>query len=108
MNVQKTIKELIQFYVQTNYNKHLKDHNITFIPENEIKNVVNIFYDGEERKNHIKTFVLNGIQTIAEKSSDKLNYENIKILLNDILEDEEMAKNRVIQEIILYQRNKVS
>ena len=28
MNVQKTIKELIQFYVQMNYEKHLKDNNI--------------------------------------------------------------------------------
>ena len=106
MNIQKTIKELIQFYVQTNYNKYLKDNNITLIPKNEIHYIVNKFYDGEERRNHIKMFVLNGIKTFAEKSGEQLNYNNIEKLLNDILEDQELGKTRVIQEIIIYQNHK--
>ena len=106
MNVQKTIKELIQFYVQMNYEKHLKDNNIKCIPEEEIYFVVDKFYDGEERKAHIKQFVLNSVKTLAEKSKEDCNYTNITLMLDEILEDDKLAKTRVIQEITIYQRQK--
>jgi len=106
MNVQKTIKELIQFYVQMNYEKHLKDNNIKCIPEEEIYFVVDKFYDGEKRKAHITQFVLNGIKTLAEKSNNECNYTTIKLMLTEILEDDKLVKTRVIQEITVYQRQK--
>jgi hypothetical protein len=106
MNVQKNIKELIQFYVQMNYEKHLKDNNIECIQEEEIYFVVDKFYDGEKRKAHIKQFVLNGIKTLASKSKDECNYNNITLMLNEILDDDQLVKTRVIEEITIYQRQK--
>jgi len=107
MNVQKTIKELIQFYVQTNYEKHLKDNNMTHIPEIEIAAVVDLFYDGEKRKAHIKQFVIGGVKTLAEKNKEVCNFTNINIMLTEILDDDNLAKTRVIQEISVYQRQKM-
>ena len=108
MNVQKTIKELIQFYVQMNYEKHLKDNCITYIPEAEIYLVVNKFYDGEKRKAHIKQFVNNGIITLGKKLNEECNYTNISLMLDEILNDDALAKTRVIEEITLYQRQKTT
>jgi len=107
MNIQKTIKELIQFYVQTNYNKYLKDHNISFIPENQLSRVINEFYDGKQRKTHIKSFVINSIKTLAENNNETLNYNNIQLMMDEILEDDELAKSRVTQEILIYQKQKI-
>lgn len=108
MTLQKTLKELIEFYIKINYEKHLEENNISFIEEYEIKNVINKFYNGSERKKHIKQFVLNGIQKITEQSNGHCDLPKISSLLDEIMEDEELVKTRVYNEILLYQRSKFS
>ena len=103
MSIHKTIKELIQFYVQINYEKYLNDNNLKYIPDNNIKNIVNSFYDGPKRKEHIKSFVVNGIKKLNKSTNEKININLIENMLTEILEDSELAKNRVIKEIQLYQ-----
>jgi len=107
MALQKTIKELIEFYVKINYEKYLEENTITTIEKNEIRQVINGFYDGEKRKEHIKKFVLNGIQKLSENGGH-CDLKKINTLLDEILHDSELCKNRVFNEIILYQQSKIT
>ena len=47
MSLQKHIKDLIFFYVKTNYNQYLEDHKIKLIPEEKIDSVIESLYDDE-------------------------------------------------------------
>ena len=45
MSLQKNIRDLILFYVKTNYNQYLDDRKLKYIPDNEIERMLNIQYD---------------------------------------------------------------
>ena len=55
MSLQKNIRDLIFFYVKTNYNEYLKKQNIKIIDENKIDKIINSLYD--DRKEHIQIFI---------------------------------------------------
>jgi hypothetical protein len=105
MALQKTIKELIEFYVKINYEKYLEENKITTIEEKGIRQVIDKLYDGTKRKEHIKKFVLNGIHKLSENGGH-CDLTRINTLLEEILYDSEICKNRVYIEIITYQRSK--
>ena len=105
MALQRTIKELIEFYVKINYEKHLEVNNIVCIKKEDIRQVINKFYDGEDRKKHIKTFVLNGLQKMSEKGG-YCDISKVNTLLNEIMSDEDIVKTRIYNEIVLYQDTK--
>tara|TARA_Y100000996_G_scaffold410408_1_gene392739 strand:+ start:1894 stop:2205 length:312 start_codon:yes stop_codon:yes gene_type:complete len=94
-----TIKELISFYVKTNYETYLKDNNIEKIPESNIRNIVIQLYS--ERKDHLKSFIKNSLQELYKE-----NYPGdivINNILFDIFNDDKLAINKLIIEIKKYQ-----
>jgi len=100
MTLQKHIKDLIFFYVKTNYNKYLTDHNINYIPDENINAVIYSLYD--EKKEHLKEFI-----KISLKKLLKDEYPGDLIVLNilvDIFNDDELCKNRLTAEIKLHQQ----
>ena len=100
MTLQKHIKDLIFFYVKTNYNKYLTDHNINYIPDENISKVIYSLYD--EKKEHLKEFI-----KISLKKLLKDEYPGDLIVLNilvDIFNDDELCKNRLTAEIKLHQQ----
>ena len=102
-NLQNTIKNLIFFYVKTNYEKYLKDNNINNIPDNEINTVIETLYT--ERKDHLKIFLKQSLKELL-----KNDYPGDLVILNiftDIFNDDNICKNRLILEIRMYQ-NKTS
>ena len=101
----KNILNIFRFFTYNNYEKHLKDCEITSIPEAEIRKVIDKFYDGEDRRKHIRIFVLNGIQKLSENGGH-CDLNKINILLEEIMNDECIVKNRVYTEILLYQKSK--
>ena len=105
MALQRTIKELIEFYVKINYEKHLEVNNITCIERADIILVIDKFYDGEERKKHIKTFVLNGLQKMSANGGH-CDISKVDTLLDEVMSDNNMVKTRVYNEIVLYQESK--
>ena len=106
MALQRTIKELIEFYVKINYEKHLEVNNITCIERKDIILVIDKFYDGEERKKHIKTFVLNGLQKMSAGDGGHCDISKVDTLLDEVMSDNNMVKTRVYNEIVLYQESK--
>ena len=64
MSLQKNIRDLIFFYVKTNYNEYLKKQNIKIIDENKIDEVINNLYD--DRKEHIQIFIKDSLKQLYE------------------------------------------
>ena len=98
------IKELITFYIKTNYEQYLVDNEIKTIPTEQIDNVVDTLYTN--KKEHLKTFILSSMKELLkdEYPSDLI----ISNILNDILRDDQLCKRTLINEIDLYQKNNLS
>ena len=98
------IKELITFYIKTNYEKYLVDNEIETIPTEQIDNVVDTLYTN--KKEHLKTFILSSMkELLKDEYPGDLIISNI---LNDILRDDQLCKRTLINEIDLYQKNNLS
>ena len=103
MSLQKHIKDLIFFYVKTNYNQYLEENQIKYIPESDINQVINNLYD--DRKEHIQVFIKSSLKQVYETKNEE--YPGDLIILNilvDIFSDDELCKNRLIAEIRLHQQ----
>ena len=95
------IKDLIIFYIKTNYNNYLSENNIEFIEEKNIKDVVIKLYS--ENKEHMRDFILTSMkQMLKEECPTDLIINNI---LNDIYNDDSLNIQTLVREISLYQKN---
>lgn len=95
------IRDLIQFYVKTNYENYLKEHSIVCIPNDKIRGVVTTLYT--ERKEHLKVFVKNSLKSLL-----KDEYPGDLVVLNILLavfEDDVLCINRVVMEVELHQQS---
>jgi len=101
-NYLNTIKELITFYVKTNYEYYLEKHKIESI--NNINDIVDEIYT--QNKTHLKSFIISSMKELLkdEYPSDLI----IQNILIDIFRDDNLCKRRLITEIELYQKNNMS
>ena len=101
-NYLNTIKELITFYVKTNYENYLEEHKIKSI--SNISDIVDEIYT--QNKEHLKGFILSSMKELLkdEYPGDLI----IKNILIDIFRDDNLCKRRLIIEIELYQKNNMS
>lgn len=104
MSLQKNIRDLIHFYVKTNYESYLSENKITIIPESEIDGVIKNLYDN--RKSHIREFILESLKTLYKDKIDEYPGDSTvgNILLN-IFQDDELCKTRLSSEIKLHQQS---
>jgi len=104
MSLQKNIRDLIHFYVKTNYEAYLKENNIQIIPEEKIKEVIQILYDN--RKTHIQNFILESLKTLYKNKTEEYPGDStIKNILLNIFQDDELCKTRLTSEIKLHQQS---
>ena len=103
MSLQKNIRDLIHFYVKTNYEAHLKENDIKIIPEDEIDEVIKNLYD--DRKSHIQNFILESLKTLYKDKCDEYPGDStVKNILLNIFQDDELCKTRLSSEIKLHQQ----
>mgnify|MGYP001346913614 FL=1 len=103
MSLQKNIRDLIHFYVKTNYEAYLSEKDIKIIPEDEIDEVIKNLYD--DRKSHIQDFILESLKTLyKDKSEEYPGDRNIKNILLNIFQDDDLCKTRLSSEIKLHQQ----
>jgi|TARA_Y100000389_G_C17445564_1_gene511386 hypothetical protein len=103
MSLQNNIRDLIHFYVKTNYEKYLSEKSIKIIPDPEIDNIIHSLYDN--RKSHIQEFILESLKTLyKDKSEEYPGDRNIKNILLNIFQDDDLCKNRLSCEIKLHQQ----
>ena len=103
MSLQKQIRDLIFFYVKTNYNEYLTSEDIKIIPDNQIEHVIHKLYD--ERKDHIQVFIKKSLKKLYDPIPTE--YPGDLIVLNilvDIFNDDDLCKNRLTTEIKLHQQ----
>ena len=104
MSLQKNIRDLIHFYVKTNYEVYLKEKDIKIIPEAEIEEVIQNLYDN--RKSHIQNFILESLKTLyKDKTEEYPGDSTIKNILLNIFQDDELCKTRLTSEIKLHQQS---
>ena len=103
MSLQKNIRDLIHFYVKTNYEAHLSEKNIKIIPEEEIEGVIKNLYD--DRKIHIQGFIIESLKTLYKDKSDEYpGDQTVKNILLSVFQDDDLCKNRLSSEIKLHQQ----
>ena len=101
--LERTIKDLVIFYVKENYNNYLKENNLKKIEKEKIKEVIsNLYYP---KKDHLKQFVKDSMKELW-----KDDYPGDLIIDNvffDIYQDDELNINRISVEIELHQENNI-
>lgn len=98
-NLQNTIKDLIFFYVKSNYEKYLNDNHKKYIPDKEINGVITQLYT--DRKEHLKVFLKQSLKDLLKEE-----YPGDLVVLNifmNIFEDDNLCKNRLVLEIRMHQ-----
>ena len=104
MSLQKNIKDLIYFYVKTNYEAYLTENKIKIIPEEEIDKIIKKLYD--DRKTHIQNFILESLKKMYHgKDEEYPGDRTIKNILLNIFQDDELCKTRLKSEIKLHQQH---
>tara|TARA_B110000285_G_C14674399_1_gene401815 strand:+ start:235 stop:549 length:315 start_codon:yes stop_codon:yes gene_type:complete len=93
------IKELISFYIQVNYDEYLKEKKIKFIPEDQIKTVINNMFDA--KLEHMIVFVKNALKDILK--DEYPDESKIDLLFTEILDDKDYCINKLFIEIKIYQ-----
>ena len=101
MSLQKNIKDLIFFYVKTNYEKYLEENKIKIIPDDQIDTIIQKLYS--ERKEHIKEFIQSSLKQIMEQD-EYPGDQNIRNILLNIFQDDDFCRNRLLVEIRLHQQ----
>lgn len=95
------IKDLIQFYVRTNYEQYLTDHKLTAIPDSQVEAIITSLYD--ERKDHLKVFIKESLRQMLQG-----DYPGDLVVLNilvGIFEDDVLCRNRLVLEVQLHQES---
>ena len=100
MSLHKKIKNIIFYYIKIHYKEYLQKHSLKYIPNEEIKKVIDDFYLHESK--NLKQFIRETLEKMMEEDYPGPIVENI---IFEIFEDEELAKKRVCMEIQLYQDN---
>lgn len=103
-NIQKTIKDLIYFYIKENYKKYLQDNSLEVIPESDIKNIIETLYS--DKKEHLKQFIRSSLLIMMK--NEYPGDQTINNLMLNIFTDDELCKNRLFLEIKIYQENKIN
>lgn len=102
-NLQTLIKDLVTFYVKTNYEKYLMDHNIKVIPDDKINTVMDELYD--DKKEHLTKFINDSLKELLKNEYE--NYKkNINLIISSALSNDDICKKKLICEIQLFQTNK--
>jgi len=102
MSSNKAIQDLIFFYVKENYKKHLEEHNINYIPDDKIMDVVGSIYT--ERKTHLNKFLKDSLKEIQK--ADYMGDLIVNNICYDIFNDDNVCKHRLYTEIKMYQDTK--
>ena len=100
-SIPKTIKELLIFYVKTNYENYLKENQIKYIENDKIKQVVESIY--YKRKDHSKQFVLDSLKKMLKNEYPGDN--QILLLLRDIYDEDLIMITKMTNYIKEHQKN---
>ena len=101
--LERTVKDLVIFYVKENYNNYLKENKIEKIDKEKIKSVISELY--YPKKDHLKQFVKESMKELwKDEYPGDLIIDNIFF---SIYQDDKFNINRICVEIELHQENNI-
>lgn len=98
----KLIQDLILFYVKENYIHYIEREKIDKIPDDKIKDVVQLIYS--DKKEHLKSFLKSSLKELMK--DEYIGDLPLLNICNEIFEDDELCINRLTLEIKNYQDDK--
>ena len=99
-NIVNLIRDIVFYYIKYYYDKYLEDNNCNEIDKDKLPNFVNNLYIENTVK--LKDYIRNSLKKNLKEEYNKTVVENI---LMEMFEDVNYCKNRIIDEIILYQES---
>ena len=100
MSIQEKVRNIVFYFVKNEYKNYLEQHELKFIPEEDLDKVVDIFYIQKEKT--LKEFIRTNLKKMMKGQYPGALVENI---IFDIFQDDKLAKNRIILEIQQFQTN---
>lgn len=94
------VRDITFFYVKHFYNKELQNKNVQKLEEKDVINLVNTMY--HEKETELKEYIKNTLKETLGEEYPKLK---VNMLLLEMFDNPDLAKKRVITEIIEYQNN---
>ena len=95
------IRDITLHYVKFYYDKYLKEQQKNILLGNEVIALVDNLYD--EKQQGLRKYIRETLKTNLQEQYPKLLIENI---LMEMFQDRKYAKQRVVDEIIMYQKSK--
>lgn len=99
-NLPELIRDITFFYIKHYYEKELESRKVTTLSNDIVIKLVNSMY--EEKQTALKKYI---IETLKENLGNEYPKLKVNMILVEMFEDSELAKQRVINEIIIYQEN---
>lgn len=97
-NTTNLIRDIVFYYIKYYYDKHLEEHKLDKLPDNEISNFVDKLFNDNPSK--MKKYIRDSLKKNQGEEYNSMVVENI---LLEMFDDIEFAKNRLINEISSYQ-----
>lgn len=97
-NIVNLIRDIVFYYIKYYYDKYLEEHNCNEIEKSILPDFVNKLYIENTIK--LKDYIRKSLKKNLKEEYNKTIVENI---LMEMFEDVNYCKNRIIDEIILYQ-----
>jgi len=94
------VRDITYHYIKHFYDKKLKEENLVKIPDEKVIEFVNAMY--VEKRKDLENYIKN---TLKENLGENYPKLQVNMLLLEMFQDPDFAKNRVINEIINYQNN---
>lgn len=94
------VKDITYHYIKHFYDKKLKSENVTKIPDDKVRQFVNEMY--EVKKADLQQYIK---KTLKENLGDQYPKLQVNMLVLEMFQDPDFAKERVINEIIHFQNN---
>lgn len=92
------VREITYFYIRHYYNELLQKRQLNKIPNDELKEFINSMYT--EKQNDLKKYIRESLKDQLGANYSIFATENIIL---EMFKDPEYAKQRVYNEIVLYQ-----
>lgn len=94
------VRDITYHYIKFFYDKKLKEENVNKILDSQVREFVNEMYD--EKRKDLENYIKNTLKENLKENYPKLQ---VNMLLLEMFQDPDFAKNRVINEIINFQNN---
>ncbi len=94
------VKDITYHYIKHFYDKKIKEEKVNKIPNDDVRKFVDEMYD--VKKIDLQQYIKNTLKDTLEDQYPKLQ---VNMLVLEMFQDPDFAKDRVINEIIIYQDN---